>query len=65
MLLRDQSEFLGKRTYGKGVEENKAQMEIAISEAYFWGMKATVRPNLSHVLIEAIASFRAVKSVCY
>lgn len=29
------------------MEENKAQMGIAISEAYFWGMKAVVRPKSS------------------
>lgn len=37
MLCRDQSECLGKRVSGKEVEENKAQMGIAISEADFWG----------------------------
>ena len=61
MLRRDQSDCLGKCTYGKGVEENKAQMGIAISEAYVLGMKGVVRPNVSRVLIEAIASFRAIK----
>lgn len=60
MLHRDQSECLGKHTYGKGVEENKAQMGIAISEAYFWGMKVVVRPNASQ-LLKALVSFRAIK----
>lgn len=52
---------MGGHTYGKGVEETKAQMGIAISEAYFWGMKMVVRPNVSQVPIEAIVSFRAIK----
>lgn len=44
------------------MEENKAQMGIAASGAYFLGMKLVVRPNVSQVLIEAAES---IKSVCY
>lgn len=56
---------MGKCTCGKGVEENKAQMGIAASGAYFLGMKVVVRPNVNQVFIEAAESFRAIKSVCY
>lgn len=60
MLCRHQSECLGKRSCGKGVEENKAQMGIATSGALLFGDESNCE---ARALRAATEPFRAIKSV--